>query len=430
MKIEGGGKKVPNFLHYYNILYVLVLALTCEAIRSLYSDVLLVSGWLDKDTVQQYVRKVIESSSEDNVTTARVNDVFATWSGEADLSTHDWLKLFAVSCPLWCLGTFIVCVVHSRDHIKIMQHKNEGKLSKNGATLWNDEIIFILALPMIYGLMSFKSVIRCLQICINHVPVSGQTGASATMYHSYEERKSFLLEMYAANFAVGDIFETLALVTFGKLISDYLNRMMLETKAEMTQHHVQDRNIAKFTAATETVANLTVAGVQLFCLACLMAGGWDLLVTTMPFYFPKVLPDMFDTNINETTHKPIGKLQQEGTRATAETFFLGFSFAASFAAIGNIMTLEENYHHFLDKFGPSLKFWGTKILVTLACVQAMVINSVFGSWSTIQRNLLYSCFLCLECFLIAIFHYWAWGADEEWLNLQHDDDPNMEPLLK
>merc|ERR1712064_264653 len=83
------------------------------------------------------------------------------------------------------------------------------------------------------------------------------------------------------------------------------------------------------------------------------------------------------------------------------------------------MTLETNYHHFLAEFSPSLKFWGTKILVSLACVQMSVLGmlSTFG-WSTVQINLLYACLLTFECFGIALFHFKAWGADENWLETQ------------
>lgn len=162
-----------------------------------------------------------------------------------------------------------------------------------------------------------------------------------------------------------------------------------------------------------------MAGVQLFCLACLLSGGWDLAITTIPDWFPTVAPGMFSTQINETSGEPIGSLQKEATRTGASNFLTGFAFAASFAAIGNIMTLEGNYHHFLSEFSPSLKFWGTKILVSLACVQMSLLGmlSTFG-WSTVQINLLYACLLTFECFGIALFHFKAWGADEDWLETQ------------
>merc|ERR1711924_277476 len=154
----------------------------------------------------------------------------------------------------------------------------------------------------------------------------------------------------------------------------------------------------------------------------------DLVITAMPQYFPGVAPSYFNTTIDLHTHEPVGLLQREETRTKAEKFFLGFSFAASFAAIGNIMTLEANYEEFLKEFAPSLKFWGTKILVSLACVQSSLLGmlSAFG-WSVVETNLLYASLLCFECLAIAIFHYKAWGAEEKWLDLQHE---KSDPLLE
>jgi len=320
-----------------------------------------------------------------------------------------------MSTPVFCVLTMLVCAVHTLDHIRLVRNNDSRLTKEDGQTLWSDCIILILALPMIYGLMSFKSVIRCLQIYINHVPVSGNSDSSHVMYSGYEERKDFLNEMYAANFAVGDLMETIALVTFGELIAAYLSHRMEITKKHMEVKQVDEVDIHTLTAATETVSSLTVAGVKLFCLACIIQSSYELAVTTMPFYFPSVAPQLFSTN-----PESLGSLQKEEMRTSAEQFCLGFSFAASFAAIGNIMTLEQNYHHFLTTFVPALKFWGTKVLVTLACVQASILACLPGTPA--QHNLIYSCMLSIECFLIAIFHFKAWGADEKWLEHQHDKD--------
>jgi len=103
-------------------------------------------------------------------------------------------------------------------------------------------------------------------------------------------------------------------------------------------------------------------------------------------------------------------------KATAHSFFLGAGFVASFAAIGNIMIIEEDFEELLKEFYPALKFWGTKILVSLAFLQSILISMFLTprGWSEIQSNLFYSSALCLECLLIAIFHIKGWSADEIW----------------
>jgi len=426
LRLEKSGTKIPLYAHYYTIWYLLILVLTLTAVKSMYEDVLAVTDNLDNAKVSKYVREVMESSDGDAPLLGTANDPFALWQQEADLSGLPWLKWFALSCPLWCMASFVVCATHTWDHVKKVRDGNNGRLlHDDGCALWNDSIIVILVLPAVYGLMAFKSVIRCLQIYINHIPATPSAGANATIavrFHSYSERKEFLTEMYEANFAVGDIMETVALITFGELISDYLRKRMERTERHMRNKSVDEEDVSTLKAATKTVSALTVAGVQLFCLACLLSGGWDLVITTIPDYFPTVAPGLFSTQINETSGEPIGSLQKEATRTGASNFLTGFAFAASFAAIGNIMTLEVNYHHFLEEFYPSLKFWGTKILVSLACVQMAILGmlSMVG-WSTVQINLLYACLLTLECFGIALFHFKAWGADEDWLQTQLKD---------
>lgn len=423
IRLEKCGKDVPIWLHYITFLYVLTLILTILATKSMYADVLVVSDWLNPATVEEYVKKVMQQSEVDN---KNLSASFATWKEETDIGEMPWLRYMALSTPVWCVSTMLVCAAHSYEHIKlVIRNGNRITVKKpdnTHETLWSDSIILILALPMIYGLMSFKSVIRSLQIYINHVGDTGHSG--------YEERKDFLNEMYAANFAVGDLMETIALVTFGQLISVYLDHRMRVTKKHMEYRKVAAEDVRSLVAAADTVSALTVAGVQLFCLACILSSAWELTLTAMPFYFKGFGDAYFSTN-----PESLGSLQEEETRTSAEQFLVGFSFAASFAAIGNIMTLEQNYEHFLSIFVPSLKFWGTKILVSLACVQSCILGCLPGN--TAQHNLIYACMLSIECFLIAVFHFWAWGAEEEWLQHQNDEDKAMltfgssqkEPLL-
>jgi len=423
MKLEKGGKKLPMFLQYYTILYVLVFVLTVMAICSLYTDVLAVTEWMDDDAVKAFVMNVMNNSPGDTPCLPCTEPctpctAFGNWTVDADIGDKPWLKWFAIICPLFALGCFGVCAFHTWQHVQQMKENNGGKIMHmSGNALWNDSIVVIVVLPAIYGLMSFKSVVRMLQVYVNHVPVAGGDD-SALRFQSYNERKSFLVDMYTANFAVGDIMETVALIIFGQLISQYLNKRIEVTLHNMESKSLSDKDIESVEAANKTVANLTVAGVQLFCLACILSGAWDLTITTMPTYFPSVLPHLF------STAEPVGLLQLEATKAHVESVLLGFSFAASFAAIGNIMTLEEQYHHFLDAFSPKMKFWGTKMLVSLAALQGSTFALLTGvGWSTIEVDLLYACVLTLECFLIALFHMLAWPAQETWHKDQlHDRD--------
>jgi len=162
----------------------------------------------------------------------------------------------------------------------------------------------------------------------------------------------------------------------------------------------------------KSMKTLTVAGVQLFAMSCMLQGAYTLFITTMAFDFPGYpTPELWQQYFG-----PEGLFQEEGIKSTAHNFFLGAGFIASFAAIGNIMIIEEDFESLLEEMRPAMKFWGTKILVSLAFLQSILISLFLTprGWSVIQSNLFYSSALCLECLLIAIFHIKGWSAEEKW----------------
>jgi len=268
---------------------------------------------------------------------------------------------------------------------------------------------------------------------INHIPVPGQHhDVTAVAFHNYGERKSFLLEMYDANFMVGDIYETIALVTFGNLVMGVLKKKIDKMKA-IFEVETKDRADAGemkeyIERLVSSMKTLTVAGVKLFALSCLLQGLYALVITTLAFDFPDFQPKYFSRDADSP-----GFFQTDSIKASTHMFFLGAGFIASFAAIGNIMIIEEDFEELLEEFKPSFKFWGTKILVSLAFLQSILI-SIFltpRGWSEIQSNLMYSSCLCLECLLIAIFHIKGWNASEIWYGDYEMErkDPKMEPLI-
>jgi hypothetical protein len=251
---------------------------------------------------------------------------------------------------------------------------------------------------------------------INHIPVPlSHHNNTAVRFHDYDERKTFLLEMYEANFMVGDIYETIALVTFGNLVMGVLKKKIDKMKAVFdiaTKDHEEADEMRNYiNRLVDSMKTLTVAGVKLFAMSCMVQGVYTLIITTLAFDVPSFMPNLFSNSETDP-----GVFQKEQTKETAHNFFLGAGFIASFAAIGNIMIIEDDFEELLEEFKPSYKFWGTKILVSLAFLQSILI-SIFltpNGWSEIQSNLMYSSCLCLECLLIAIFHIKGWSAEEEW----------------
>lgn len=427
--------KVPMCLHYYIIFYVYMMWLAVTAVMDFYQNILQETDWLDPDTVSDFVRN---SMADEKNQTAVLED----WEKEADLSTFPMLKKFALTTPVWMFLTWFVCVWHTYDHVRTMRKHNKDLSQSNT----HDCTITILGLPMVYGLMSFKSLMRMLQICINHVPNphAGDPGAAdAVMFRSTLERKNFLLEMYDTNFQVGDIYETIALVTFGNLVMDFLNK-----KLEIMRKAIDERFEARTARGEQTgesksseiddvikhlegsMKNLTTFGVKLFAYTCAIQGGYNVIVTGFGFYVPDFHPEIFSRSV----HDP-GLLQTDAMKTHVHDFCFGMSMVSSCAAITNVMMIESDFHHLLQEFSPAMKFWGTKILVSLAAVQSCAeYIPPFATWfrSEVQWGVFYSSMLTLECLLIAVFHFFGWDAKENWYQ---DDEAKWQkeieqPLLQ
>merc|ERR1712050_173837 len=98
-------------------------------------------------------------------------------------------------------------------------------------------------------------------------------------------------------------------------------------------------------------------------------------------------------------------------------FNYGMGCVASSVAICNMIQIERTFRYELIKFGPFLKFWGTKILVSIAFLQTIVFMlpiPPLQGLSTVQVNLTYSTLICFECLIISLLHMYAWRATEDW----------------
>merc|ERR1712217_966981 len=108
--------------------------------------------------------------------------------------------------------------------------------------------------------------------------------------------------------------------------------------------------------------------------------------------------------------------EMKSTKKSAHWFFYGAGFIASFAAIGNLIDIETVFHKQLEEVRTFLKFWGTKVLVSIAFLQSLLMEAMppFSQWSETRRTMMYCAMLCLECFIVAIVHLQAWSPYERW----------------
>lgn len=462
LQLERKRRIVPLYLKYYTWFYLLLLILMLAALISTVCDVMRVSGWLDPESIELRVkgRLFAEEGAE------RWREVLDLWREEASLEDYPMLRWFSMSCPLYLLATFVVCVVHTHRHMIYM----DRTLCSRAQNL-HDKTIRILALPMVYGLMSFEGVVRMWGVVID------QTSTRHHFQH-FDDRLRYQLDMYEACFMVGDLYESYALHVFGALTIFVLNQkisrkvstakeamsamsMMSMTASmgtrpdgasedvqgldgtplseatpvpdasyELDAHFSRPRESyaeveTAFTELMNELKGLTMLGIKLFCLTCFLQAFYKLIVMTLGFY------DFFPAWFNTDTHnQPPGVFQRPDVKKGAHHFFYGAGFVASFAAIGNVVEVERGFHKNLQEFSPFLKFWGVKVLVSIAFLQTLVllIMPPFSGWSETRQNIFYASMLCLECFLISLFHLKSWAPRESWYGSMGDLADGYSPM--
>jgi len=464
--------RMPLFTNHAIIMYVFLTYMAIKGTAEMYTAVLEPTNWMDETATMNFARHFMNTSDTDrpslkwNTTTQKFDagcvrhsveelehfkgnheehNGFQVYCNEANLDFNDMgsLKIMAFITPIWTFLTLAVCVFHTYQHLAIVSRNN----LRQRDYVQRDRTLVILVLPVVYGLMSLMSVVRCMEIAVNHVPVPPTGPSKESMFPGFVSRQKFLLEMYETNFYVGDLYESIALWIFGFLISECLKSKLdkhMEAKKEATKkervilknagHNVKedDKVDEDFEILEKSIGSLTTAGVQLFCLACVLCWAYYIGVSAVGFYFQDFHPELFSFDASEG-EKNLGFFQKEAMKTYVDDFTYGFSFAAAFAAIGNIVTVETDFHGLLHNINPSMKFWGTKVLVTLACVQKGMIGVICSSkyWSVPTKNLLYASGLSAEVLFIAIFHFYGWPAQDKWYE---DSEPSeggaKEPLLE
>ena len=186
---EQSGRSFPLVLHWYTWYYLFCFTLSAVAIRDMFYNVMQPTAWLDPAATEEYAQLTLQHEK----------GAYALWQQEASLEGYDALRYLSLSSPLWLLGTFAVSVYHTRLHVLKIRSSGSGL----GRALLRDSTIRILGLPMCYCLMSFKSVLRMWQLCINHMGITHYfSSQQAHSFGSYEARRDFVLQMYEANFMV------------------------------------------------------------------------------------------------------------------------------------------------------------------------------------------------------------------------------------
>ncbi|CAK0827305.1 unnamed protein product [Prorocentrum cordatum] len=159
-----------------------------------------------------------------------------------------------------------------------------------------------------------------------------------------------------------------------------------------------------------SVSNLAMLGIWSFVISCACSSCWVLAAV--------LLEEAAGAG------SELGQMIRSGSE-NVRFFASGMGCVASSVAICNMIKIERTFHIELANFGPFLKFWGTKILVSIAFLQTIVFMipvPPFKDMTIVQANVTYSTLICYECLVIALLHMHAWKCDEAWYRYSDDQE--------
>lgn len=446
----------PWYLNAYWLQYITVGYLSMSEIMNVVTNTMWPSQWMNPDVTRTHVQCQMINEHECFVDDALANQTcnstcfneglcpdamgcdsnsFKTWESETDLSGnafYPFIRMFSLTTPFWLLGTFGVCAYHTYKHSKKMQ---EGGLWANPTRRM---IIAVILLPLVWALMSFCSVVRSLQIAVDHVVVNSTCGgAHGNMFHNYHERKLFLLEMYESNFNVAGIYQAISMFIFAEIITSLVmvkakklksrqtmsslgtvaqTKMYSVIQRAMSHHHEHDLDSVE---AYHTITKMTMEGVLLFSVQSVAKGLLSLFITTMAFDFCGVNDRLFSFQ----SASP-GLFQRRQIKDEIHFLFTGISLVASYNAMRHIGCVQNGVLHG-EKFDPHTKCNTIKVLTSLQSVQPFVFRFVsqtlhillgYNDLGSLRANLFLASLMCMESFFIALVNLKAWHQDETWID--------------
>lgn len=324
---------------------------------------------------------------------------------EVSLDVYPWLRWASVFAVMPVLLTWVVCVWDSFRHVRVMWRKQDTTYNSKK---WHDRAIQIIALPAAFGLMSFSAVTRVWDMMCNSF------SDDIARLSRWEDRERVASKFYEAHYQIADLYEAWALFHFGKLALEVVDRKFWEmaTVAEQEDAASAGRgSLAKLAAGIHvSVQKLTMQGIWSFVIVCFVQSLYGV-------GSPLLLLFLQQLDFDKDERVAFALRAMDKGEDTIHHIFIGMGLVASTAAIGNIVQVERALHHELQEFRPFWKFWGTKVLVSFAFMQQILVQlpiPPFSKMSDKHKSLFYSTVLCYECFFVSLLHIYAWSPHEAW----------------
>eukprot|EP00397_Hematodinium_sp_SG-2012_P047172 GEMP01053537.1.p1 GENE.GEMP01053537.1~~GEMP01053537.1.p1 ORF type:complete len:392 (+),score=70.93 GEMP01053537.1:50-1225(+) len=300
------------------------------------------------------------------------------------LEVSPLLKVVSMMAPVSVVISAIFTVHHVWTHhrkIRKIENNMEGRpaLEIRNRCHPHDLCIQVVLLPLVYSLMAFKSVARMWML---------MTGTVFESYDEFLRMRALEMQFYESNYYVADLYEAWALWCFSRLCVGTVRNKCV------TDHW--GKNARQLFLPLKEI---TLLGVESFVVTYAITAIYQLTISVFDGW-----------GINVCANYP--------TVCAFQSYTSGAGFLASCLALYNIIAFERYLKPYLHDFSPTLKFWGAKILVSLAFVQTLVLKIVFVDllqyFSTTQQNLFYSSLICIECVFVTGVHMKAWSADATW----------------
>lgn len=134
----------------------------------------------------------------------------------AEFAIPGWLRWFALSTPFTILATFVVTLRHIISHVQL-----GSRYDLYFCTPQHDMAMQVVGLPVVYGMMSFKSLVRICRLMtgLGFQKLIAEMGEDNA---NWDHLVTGALATYNSNYELADLYEAWALWCFSSLCVNYL----------------------------------------------------------------------------------------------------------------------------------------------------------------------------------------------------------------
>jgi len=304
-----------------------------------------------------------------------------------------WLRYMVLSVPAVVLLVILLSWHQNKQHLH--------EIRQDIAQWQHDRVISILALPMIYAVVTMAGMARVYELVVDESSRL-QDGSRAVTSSSWKQDKSLTLARWETCLYVGDLYEAWALFQFGKLTVELLQEHFPEEQDSRNPFDGPSRRVSM-----QAISSVMWLGTGMFIAVNAVQTGWALYMWL--FEDPAKDWEFFEFGLNRFSYAGL---------------------VASSAAIYNVHVVESTFGHYIDGYSPFTKFLSVKILVWFAFWQGPTLYALkyfhMLTLTDVQLRLFQSVLLVYECLFAACLHLIAWDVKEPWYARDNEKAPLMD----